>query len=100
MSQKIEELISKKVVDCLLKAGYAVGVNDGEDTTVKNSTNKHEIHKAMFSTDEDWILAYKDGKQVGWVRLVYGNNTDVICDYTVNLEDALKDANALAEKYS
>ena len=99
MSQKVEELISKKVVDCLLKAGYTVGVNDGEETTVENSTNKREIHAAMFTTDEDWVLAYKNGEWVGWIHLAHNNNTDVICDYTVNLEDVLKAATDLAESY-
>jgi hypothetical protein len=89
----LEKAICAKVVDCLLAAGYGVGVNDGEETTVVNSTDRAVIIEATFSTDEDYILAYTNGHKVGWVFLVWGNYTDLISDYTTNLEEALKPVN-------
>jgi hypothetical protein len=96
----LEEQIAKAAIEELLSAGYALGVNDGEETTITNSTDKDAVLKAMFTTDEDLLLAYKDGKQVGWVRFVYGNSGyDVINDHTMNLEPALVKTTALADEY-
>lgn len=97
---ELEMKICSAVIDSLIAAGYKVGVNDGEDTTIKNSTDKEALMKAVFTTDEDYILAYKDNKQIGWVRLIYGNCADLISDYTCNLEDSIKPANDLANSYS
>jgi hypothetical protein len=103
MSRKLEiELemrICEKAVEGLLAAGYAVSVNDGEETTVKNCTDKSIIMDAVFTTDEDYLLAYKEGEEDGWVRLIWGNVQDLISDYTTNLEDAFKDANDFAASY-
>ena len=56
---------------------------------------------AMFAADEDYLLVHKDGRQIGWVYFVYGNDGwDVVSDYTVNLEDLMKGANELADKYN
>jgi hypothetical protein len=58
------------------------------------------ITKAMFSTDEDRLLLdNNDGKRCGWVYLVWGNGADIISDYTTNLEDVLKPAQAIADRY-
>ncbi len=82
---KIEMYVAMKVVEALIKAGYKVGVHDGEETTVRNSDNLDEIKKALFTTDEDYLLVYKNGKKMGWVFLVWGNVEYVVSDYTVNL---------------
>lgn len=86
---KIEIFIAMKVAIALIDAGYKLGVNDGEETTVKNSTNLKEIQNALFTTDEDYLLVYKDGKKIGWVFLIWGNVEHVVSDYTVNLEHVL-----------
>lgn len=83
----IEAQIAGRVVDGLLAAGYTVGVNDGEDTTVSRSTDRAEILGALETTGEDYILAYdaESGRRIGWVWLVWGNEEDLITDHTVNL---------------
>jgi hypothetical protein len=94
---KLERRIATQCIAELLEAGYALGVNDGEDTTIENSTDPTALLAAMFTTDEDYLLAFKDGERVGWVRFVYGNSGwDAICDYTMNLEPALAKTEALS----
>lgn len=81
----IEDQIIKATISALLKAGFAVSVNDGEETTVNRSVNPDLIFTAMKTTDEDYLLVHD-----GWVRFIYGNDdTEVINDYTVNLEPVM-----------
>jgi hypothetical protein len=104
--QRIEQEIALTVVDELLKDGYLLGVNDGEETTVHHSRNRGDIENALFTTDEDWLLVYyedadqddplnvvtgtEDDKADWWVRLVYGNDGwDVISDYSTALEGVI-----------
>lgn len=86
----VERTICNRVINALLDAGYTVGVNDGVETTVKEDTSIKGIMQAIQTTEEDYILAYKDGKQVGWVWFVWGNDEDVITDHTTNLTEILE----------
>lgn len=97
-AQEIEIRIFEKAVDGLLAAGFAVGVTDGEEATVTNCTDKAKIMNAVSKT-EDFLLAYNNGNKVGWVRLIWGNVANLIIDYTLNLDDALREANAFAASY-
>lgn len=94
---KLETEIVTKAIDCLLKAGYALRVNDGEVTTTPRTTDRDVLLKAIQTTDEDYLYVYKSvaaEPKIGWVRLTYGNDGwDVISDYTTNLEEALKPVN-------
>ncbi|AVJ51044.1 hypothetical protein PBI_PAJAZA_53 [Microbacterium phage Pajaza] len=84
MSQKIEATLVRKVIRALKAAGNpVVKVDDGEEL-IKTSTEK-EILEAAFSVDEA-RLCTKNGS---WVFLTLGEGWDVICDYTVDLEEAL-----------
>lgn len=86
--QKMERRICMAVVDALLAAGYSLGVYDGEERTITFSKDRAAIRKALFTTDEDWLLVYdrpaeKDTTPNMWVRFVYGNDGwDVVCDYS------------------
>ena len=117
--QAIEKAIATAAVDQLLAAGFRLGVNDGEEITIRQSTDKAAIMAALFTTDEDWLLVWDKGsvdgepvwnghgaptsKRTGhdhWVRFVYGNDGfDVISDYTVSLEEHLTNATAKADEY-
>jgi hypothetical protein len=84
------QIIVLLVEDCLA-AGYALGVNDGEETTLEDSTDEEKIFAAMSTTDEDFLILNKRDEageilDKGWIRLVYGNDGYVISNYTVNLE--------------
>ena len=102
--QKIERQIARKTAKDLIAAGYSVAVFDGEEIALEASTDVRAIMAAMFSTDEDYLFAMtpsEDGKmkRAGWVRFIYGNTGfDVINDYTTNLETALTETNALADR--
>jgi hypothetical protein len=91
--QLVERKIAKMTIDALLKAGYSLGVNDSEETTIHHSRDARKVFEAMFTTDEDWLLVYvagddpKDKRPQYWVRFTYGNDGwDVINDYTTHLE--------------
>ena len=105
MSRKLEIELEKRIfraaVDGLLAAGWSLGLNDGEETVVKQTLDPEAIVAASFSTDEDILIAVdrKTGRNAGWVKFIYGNVEDVLSDYTTNLEEALKPANALADTY-
>ena len=95
--QRIEQTIALTAAQALLDAGYSLGVNDGEETTIHHSRDLDAIQAALFTTDEDWLLVYEDPKGIGsksdwWVHFVYGNDGwDVISDYCVALDDVLGD---------
>jgi hypothetical protein len=89
--QRVEQTIALTVAQVLLDAGFSLGVNDGEETTVTHSTDIEAIKKALFTTDEDYLYVYakdrsaneRDKRPDGWVRLIYGNDGwDVISDYS------------------
>lgn len=84
-----------------LAAGLSVGVYDGEVTTLERCTDHETIMKALFSTDDDTLLFYREGeeKPFAWVWLVYGNGVDeVISDYTTNLDEIfMEEVNLFAD---
>lgn len=85
----------RKIVFAAINAGFTVGVNDGEETVLEHSTNVQEIMRALFSTDEDYLLFYEknDTEHFGWAYLIYGNGPDeVVNDYSTNLEALLMNA--------
>lgn len=88
-----EKLIVGKLVTDLLAAGYAIDVFDGEEDAIVNSTDASAIFKAMCSTDMDRLDLTKNKKHMGWVLLIWGNDADVISDYTTNLEAIMKPVN-------
>ena len=77
---------ARAIVRAALANGWKISVNDGEEWTVKASTNYREITSAMFSTDEE-ILRFrdKDGARIGSVYLFYCNQPyEIIADCTDN----------------
>lgn len=93
--QHIEKTIAFEVIECLLSMGGPVTVNDGEED-VYTGRDGEKILKAMFSTDQDFLLV-----KGGWVSLVYGSSGwDVISDYTTSLEEVITPANDLAKTLS
>lgn len=93
-----EKKIVGKLVEDFLAAGFSLSVNDGEEVTVKNSTDAAEIYAALSSTGEDYLIVHQHKQRDRWVRLIWGNDVDIISDYHVSLEDHMIEANALANK--
>ena len=114
--QEIERKIAKATIKALLDAGFLLGVNDGEQTTIHHSRDAAAIFKAMFTTDEDYLYVYEDDdsddytnvlydpRPTYWVRFIYGNDGwDVINDYLLALEPYIgegTEVQKLIDKYS
>jgi hypothetical protein len=109
-----EKLIARRCIDDLLAAGFTISVNDGEETTLHRCTDPLAILDAMATTEEDYLYLHQDGARsevrdppgvfsagsapTGWVRFIYGNDCDVINDYTTNLETVMAGTNALVDR--
>jgi hypothetical protein len=100
--QKIERAIIERIVTDAISVGYAISVNDGEETTLRRSRDTSAIMAAMMTTDEDRLLIHRPSAEryFGWVYLVYGNDGwDVVNDYTTNLESLMAGADKVAGEF-
>ena len=96
---KIEKAIAKLVISAMLKAQYKMRVFDGEEYVTEKTDSKEDLLKAMFSTDEDALAVYDNGKYIGQINFVYGNDGyDVISDYNSIFEADLKPVFARIDK--
>lgn len=95
-----EKRIVGRLVTDLLAAGAQLSVNDGEEITLTRSRNPDKIFEALSSTGEDYLLVDfpATGPRQRWVRLIWGNDVDVISDYHTSLEAYLAGANTLAQE--
>ncbi len=99
----IEKKIVTRTLETLIKAGYQISVNDGEEIVISRSTSVEAILDKMFSVDEEQIYVYKQGeeKRQGWILFVYGNDGwDVIADHTSRLEEVLAPVAEYANEFS
>lgn len=96
---RMERRIVTFMIEDAIKQGFALSVFNGEEVTVKKSTNATELWEACRTVDEETIFFHKDDVLVGGVNLVYGNDGwDVISDYTVKLEDVLAATNRVVDE--
>lgn len=96
--QALERRIVGMIAEDAIAQGYEVQVNNGEDDFIFN--NLAEVMTEIMATDEESLAFYKDGKCVGSVWLVYGNDGfDVMADHTDNKETRaiIRRAEAYAE---
>lgn len=99
-----ERQIVVTLVTTLLAAGYSLSVYDGVEFTIKRSRKAAAIFAGMYQTDENQLFLHGHGAGIGrtgrtWIRLIYGNGSDLISDYTVDIPGELFMAtNALSEK--
>lgn len=92
------QIISKLIAD-LLAAGMTITVwNGGEDPELTDSTDAVAVFKELAASDQDELTMDNADGYAGWIRLVWGNDTAVISDYSVRLEGVMAAANALAEE--
>jgi hypothetical protein len=98
----IEKIIVGKLVEGFLAAGHSLSVWDGEEMTEVEETDAETIYKALASTDEDRLYVHFDKKAAsfGWVYLVWGNDHEVISDYTTHpqIEAIVKPVSDWAEE--
>lgn len=97
---KIETSIVRCLIGDAIAAGCTVRVYDGE-TFYPHSKNMTEILSQMFAVGDEQLTFYDAaGNRIGWVRLIYGNGPDVICDYSTTMPDSIMaGANKLADEY-
>lgn len=83
----IERNIVSLIVSDAIEQGYEVSIDNGDDLEVIPVLGDYEeIMKEVMHTDAEAIRFHKDGKRVGMVFLVYGNDGwDAINDHTDNL---------------
>lgn len=84
-----EARVARKLVKAALDAGYLISVNDGEEWTVKRSTNANTILDALATTEADLLRLRLpvSGDVVGSFWLIYGNDPsgdELIADHTDN----------------
>jgi hypothetical protein len=105
MRQEVERKIAAAFINQALAAGFTISIDNGgdEDEETKPSNNQDEILAGMFQTDEEHLYVWNptNGKRVGWVFFVYGNDGwDVISDYSVNMEPLMSEANKISDHYA
>jgi hypothetical protein len=86
MSHQAELIAAMRYINKALAKGYSISVNDGEEWTVKRSTDAKVIRAALQSTDSDIIrMRNGAGETIGIIYFVWGNSPDeVVCDYSDN----------------
>lgn len=99
--QRVERTIARRVVLDALRLGYGLTVNNGgDDDEIPVTYKAKPVLAVMFQTDDEFLKLWRDGKYVGWVRFIYGNDGwDVVNDYTTNLDDVMAGADKLADLY-
>jgi hypothetical protein len=85
LHNRIEAVIATAIVEAALAKGWAITVNDGEEDAFKRGTHRQQVLDAMSSTDDDRLTFFdmgNGGARVGSVWLIYGNDQDVVSDWT------------------
>ena len=79
-----ERFVLKQIVGRALDKGYLLSVLDGEDVPIQNSDDPEAVMAELGHCDEEWLqVANADGKRIGTIYLVYGNDPDeVVADCT------------------
>lgn len=94
----IENDVVTRTVDALLAAGYALTIREDVWRPEVPTRDRALILAELEETDDDVLVAIREGDTRGWVRFVYGNDGwDVICDYSSRLEGVLTDVNAYVD---
>ena len=81
---RYEQAEARALIAYLLDAGCALSVHDGEETTIKASTDAAVILAALCTTEADTLTAWHPG----WARwpsflLIYGNGPgELIADHS------------------
>ena len=85
---KHDQIMATRLVAECLRRGYSLSVYDGEETTVRKSTDREQVLDALGSTSDDHLTAWNQtGDCVGKFWLIWGNSEgDTIADYSANDE--------------
>ena len=75
---------ARALIAYLLDAGCALSVHDGEETTLKGSTDAAAIFAALGTTEADMLIAWHvESARTSQFLLVYGNGPgELIADHS------------------
>lgn len=77
-----ERKIVRKLIETIHAEGLTISVNDGEETTLRRSTDPDVVMDHLCTTEYDWLYVYDAaGHRLGAYMLVWGNDRDVISDF-------------------
>ena len=80
---RTEQKIVEYLLNYILDRNYLIGLNNEEEEVVPPCSDIKAIGKELASTDVDYLFVYTPNKEfIGSIMLVYGNDIDVICDYS------------------
>lgn len=100
----IENIIIKQFVKDVISAGFVVTVFNGIENTVSAKNDADTVMGALRDTDQETLYIHTKcgpkAKFVGWVDLVYGNGHDVIGDWTTGLNDLIRGAQELSDRFA
>lgn len=79
-----ERFVVKQIVGRALDKGYLLSVIDDEDAPIENSDDAEAVMANLGHCEEEWLIVNNaDGKRIGAIFLVYGNDPDeVVADCT------------------
>lgn len=82
----------------LKKNNCTVKIEEYEDEPEMNKIEN--VKSALFNIEDAFVIVYNEnGKRIGWVRFVFGNDGwDLINDYSVNIEEWLQPVLDVADK--
>lgn len=98
---RIEKEIVRALIEGLIENGYGIVVDSDDVIHITEEMYSKDVEAVIAETgqcDEDRLYVH-NGERGGWVDLVWGNVGDIIADYTVSLEDAVKKGEAKAAEY-
>jgi hypothetical protein len=84
-ARPIETRIISKLIRRALAKDWVISVNDGEEWALSRSKDFNAITAEVHATEQTY-LHFRDaeGKKLGWVWLVHGNDEDVVTDAVDN----------------
>jgi hypothetical protein len=93
-----DDIVRRIILD-LIEAGYAIGVNDGEATVLRHSTDIDEITGVMWVganavQPQTTLIAYETRhqgsglsyRQIGWVTLTHGHGLDMLNSWSSGID--------------
>ena len=68
-----QRAIIERIISDAVGEGYSLEVFNGEEVIIRHSRDERAVMAALETTKEDQLRFRREGKRVGFVRLVYGN---------------------------
>lgn len=79
-----QEVTQKLLASIFSKVGRSAKTNDGADGWSALLFSPAEVFPLLASTGQDWIAIFEGGKRIGSVLLIWGNDEDLISDWSDN----------------